>query len=184
MPVAEDAPGGMAPVSFCMSARWQRLVLLATAFGCQDVKVGLSPTDATIVRRYLDCIDCITPLDSVRALAGRDPDPTVDSLNSGLLLGPGLQAVAAAESVLTLGYLRDSTWRAQNDLGPLPERITYVTRARERYVNGYRSRGAYGMGWIHTPRAVAYLDSAAQMPNLPPSVRQAVLYARDSLPPP
>lgn len=173
-----------------MKLRWQRLVLLAAAIGCQDVQnvqnvqVGLSPADANIVRRYLDCIDCITPLDSVRALAGRDPDPTVDSLYSGLLLGPGLQAVAAAESVLTIGYLRDSTWRAQNNLGPLPERLTYVAQARERYVNGYRSRGAYGMGWIHTPRAVAYLDSAAQMPTLAPSVRQAVLYARDSLPPP
>jgi hypothetical protein len=152
--------------------------------GCQDVRVGLSPADATIVRRYLDCIDCITPLDSVRALAGRLPDPTVDSLNSGLLLGPGVQTVAAAESVLTIGYLRDSTWRALNNLGPLPDRLTYVTQARERYVNGYRSRGAYGLGWIHSPRAVAYLDSAAQMPNLPPSVKQAVLYARDSLPPP
>lgn len=158
-------------------------MVLVAAIGCQDVKVGLSPADATIVKRYLDCIDCITPLDSLRALAGRDSDPTVDSLNSGLLLGPGVQAVAAAESVLTIGYLRDSTWRAQNNLGPLPERLTYVGQARERYVNGYRSRGAYGMGWIHSPRAVAYLDSAAQMPNLPASVRQAVLYARDSLPP-
>lgn len=173
----------MASVSLFVRAGWQRLVVLVAAISCQDVKVGLSPADATIVKRYLDCIDCITPLDSVRALAGRDPDPTVDSLNSGLLNGPGLQAVAAAESVLTIGYLRDSTWRVQNNLGPLPERLTYVAQARERYVNGYRSRGAYGMGWIHSPRAVAYLDSAAQMPNLPPSVRQAVLYARDSLPP-
>lgn len=166
------------------STRWRRLILLMSVIGCQGVNTGLSPTDVTIIRRYLDCIDCITPLDSVRALASRDPDPTVDSLNSGLLLGPGTQAVAAADSVLTIGFLRDSTWRAQNNLGPLLDRLTYVSQARNRYVNGYRSRGAYGMGWIHTPRAVAYLDSAALLPNLPPSVKQAVLYARDSLPPP
>jgi hypothetical protein len=163
--------------------RWQSLVLLAAAVGCQDVQAGLNPTDVIIVRRYLECIDCITPLDSLRALASRVSDPTVDSLNSGLLHGPGLQAVAAADSVLNIGYRRDSTWRAQYNLHPLPDRLTYVAAALERYVNGYRSRGAYGLGWIHTPRAVAYLDSAATM-ELPPSVRQAVLYARDSLPPP
>ena len=92
--------------------------------------------------------------------------------------------VVAADSVLRMGYRRDSLYRWQNNLLPLKPETLYVAEARDRFVNGYRSRGAYGLGWIHTPRAVAYLDSAAQLPNLPPSVKQAVLYARDSLPPP
>jgi hypothetical protein len=164
-----------------LSARQVRLGLLLVAAACQQVQLDLTPGEATTVRRYLDCIDCIIPLDSLLTLAVRKPDPVVDSLNSGLLLGPGVQAIAAADSVLLIGFVRDSIWRAQNNLGPLPDTSRYL--ARERYVNGFRSRGAYGMGWIHTPRAVAYLDSAAQL-TLPPSVRQAVIYARDSLPPP
>jgi hypothetical protein len=154
------------------------LVLLA----CPDVQADLNPAETITVKRYLDCVDCIVPLDSVRALAVRKPDPVVDSLNSGLLLGPGLQAIAVAESVLVIGYVRDSTWRVANSLGLLPLRSAYVAQARDRYVNGYQSRGAYGLGWIHTPRAVAYLDSAATL-ALPSSVMRAVQYARDSLPP-
>jgi len=163
-----------------VNARLGGFLVLVAAVACRDVQLGLSPGEITTIRRYLDCVDCVVLLDSLRALADRKPDPTVDSLNSGLRLGPGLRAIAAAESALAIGFVRDSTWRSQNNLGPLP--IDYIGQARDRYVNGYRSRGAYGLGWIHTPRAVAYLDSAAQM-SLPPSVMRAVIYARDSLPP-
>ena len=157
------------------------LVVVACA---QNVLAGLTPTETIAVRRYLNCIDCIIPLDSVRALAVRKPDATVDSLNSALLRGPDPQTVVAADSVLRIGYRRDSLYRWQNNLLPLKPETVYVTEARERFVNGYRARGAYGLGWIHTPRAVAHLDSAALLTNLPPSVKQAVIYARDSLPPP
>jgi hypothetical protein len=160
----------------------RRLLVLLVALACQDVEVGLSPAETITVKRYLDCVDCIIALDSVRALAVRKPEPTVDSLNSGLLLGPGPQAIAVAESALVIGYVRDSTWRVANNLGLLPLRNIYVVEARDRYVNGFRSRGAYGLGWIHTPRAVAYLDSAATL-TLATSVMRAVRYARDSLPP-
>lgn len=166
-------------------ARGWRFVALAVVVACaQDVLAGLTPNETIAVRRYLNCIDCIIPLDSVRALAARKPDATVDSLNSALLRGPDSQTVAAADSVLRMGYRRDSLYRWQNNLLPLKPETLYVAEAHGRFVNGYRARGAYGLGWIHTPRAVAYLDSAAQLPNLPPSVKQAVLYARDSLPPP
>ena len=165
-------------------ARGWWFVALVVVACAQNVLAGLTPTEAIAVRRYLNCIDCIIPLDSLRALAVRKPDATVDSLNRALLTGPDPQTVAAADSVLKLGYRRDSLYRWQNNLLPLKPETIYVTEARGRFVNGYRARGAYGLGWIHTPRAVAYLDSAAQLPNLPPSVKQAVLYARDSLPPP
>ena len=164
-----------------MARRW-RLAMLVTAFSCRNLQMDLSPAEEIIVEQYLACIDCIAQLDSVRALATRKPEATVDSLNSGLLFGPGPQAVTAAESVLVIGYVRDSTWRGQQGLQPLPDRLIYVSEARDRYVNGYRTRGAVGMGWIHTPRAVAHLDSALTL-QLPPSVRRAVIYARDSLPP-
>jgi hypothetical protein len=160
--------------------------LIAACGGGQDIPVpeqGLSPNERLTVLRYLNCVDCVIQLDSVRALALRKPAPTVDSLYGGLLNGPGPQTVAAAESVLTLGYIRDSTWRSLHSLPLLPPRAGYVDSASTRMVNGYRSRGAYGLGWIHTPQAVNYLNAAAQL-QLPPSVKRAVLYARDSLPPP
>jgi hypothetical protein len=158
-------------------------MLLACQTDSQDLLAGLSPQEQETVAQYLDCIDCVMLLDSVRALGIRKPNATVDSLNRGLLFGPDSSAVAAAESVLTIGYRRDSTWRIQNGLSPLPPWNLYVSAARDRWVNGYRSRGAFGMGWIHTPRAVALLDSAATL-TLPPSVKWAVVYSRDSLPPP
>lgn len=163
---------------------WCVTALVVVVACAQDVLAGLTPAETITVRRYLNCIDCIIPLDSVRALAVRKPDATVDSLNSGLLHGPDSQTVAAADSILKIGYKRDSLYRWQNNLLPLKPETVYVAEARGRFVNGYRSRSAYGLGWIHTPRAVAYLDSAALLPGLPPSVKQAVMYSRDSLPPP
>jgi hypothetical protein len=162
------------------------VVTLAGGIACAqglELQAGLTPAERFTVLRYLHCIDCVIDLDGVRELATRKPGATVDSLNSGLLLGPGVETVAAAESVLVIGYLRDSVWRAQQGLLPMKPRIVYVEQARDRFVNGYRSRGAYGLGWIHTPRAVAHLDSALTLP-LPPSVMRAVKFARDSLPPP
>lgn len=170
------------PARLAVSMRYICLTMLFVALACQNVEPGLTSAEMTTVRRFLDCIDCIVRLDSMRALAGRKPEATVDSLNSAMLNGPGLQAVAAAESVLVIGFIRDSTWRSRNNRSVLPDRRLYVSQARDRFENGYRSRGAYGMGWIHTPRAVAYLDSAAGL-TLPPAIRRAVLYARDSLPP-
>jgi hypothetical protein len=163
---------------------WWFAALVVAAACTQNVIVGLTPAETIIVRRYLDCIDCIIPLDSVRALAVRRPDATVDSLNSALLHGPDAPTVAAADSVLRIGYRRDSLYRWQNNLLPLKPETLYVAEAHDRFVNGWRSRGAYGLGWIHTPRAVQYLNAAAGLPGLPPSVKQAVIYARDSLPPP
>ena len=166
--------------------KWWRVASLLGVLACaqdQPILSGLAPDEQDIVLQYLTCIDCIIPLDSVRALASKKAQATVDSLNSGLLHGPGTQAVANVDSVLVLGYVRDSSWRVLRGLSPLPLRVVYVSEARQRYVDGYRSRGATGMGWIHTPRAVAHLDSALTL-TLPVSVRRAVAYARDSLPPP
>ena len=165
------------------SRLWHVIALIA-GVACRDapIEAGLAPVEAAVVRAYLDCIDCVILLDSVRALASRNSDPTVDSLNSGLLLGPGPEAMQRADSVLKIGYRRDSVWRTANNLPLLDSLPIYLTAALGRYEDGYRSRGAIGMGWIHTPRAVAHLDSALKL-TLPESVRQAVIYARDSLPP-
>jgi hypothetical protein len=141
----------------------------------------LAPGEQSIVARYLTCIDCDLELDSLLALNTRKPDATVDSLNSALLLGPDMRLVAAAESVLVIGYVRDSTWRLARGLKPLPDRLTYVGAARDRYVNGYRSQGAFGMGYIASPRAHALLDSALN--QVPTWLRATVIYARDSMPP-
>ena len=167
------------------SRRFARTVALLVVLACRGDVIGggLTPAEQVMVDRYLACIDCTVDLDSVRALAGRKSDATVDSLNKGLLYGPGTASVAAADSVLVLGYVRDSLWRYQKGLQPLPQRLVYVDAAKERYINGYRARGAIGMGYIGTTHARALLDSALTL-SLPPSVRAAVKYARDSLPPP
>jgi hypothetical protein len=144
---------------------------------------ALTPAEQLKVARWLVCYECVAPLDSVRALAARKPEATVDSLNVALLEGPGASAVAAAESVVVIGYVRDSAWRAARGLPLLTTRSVYVRESDDAYANGYRSRGAIGMGWIHDQRAVAYLNAALGL-RLPPTVHAAVLYARDSLPPP
>lgn len=163
--------------------RLRALPILVLA-GCGGEGImQLVPSEQLVVARYLECTDCIAPLDSVRALASRKPDATVDALNAGLVRGPDSSAMAQAESLLAVGYVRDSSWRVIRQLPLLPPRDTVVAQESERFVNGYRARGAIGMGYIHTPRAVAYLDSALTLP-LPPSVLFAVRYARDSLPPP
>ncbi|HWP69635.1 MAG TPA: hypothetical protein VNM36_00980 [Gemmatimonadaceae bacterium] len=162
--------------------RWTRMAALLCALGCRDVQGGLSPADQITVLRYLDCLDCIVALDSVRALALRQPDATVDSLNSALILGPPPGVVTAAESVLAIGYVRDSAWRLTRGLKPLEQRAIYISDARQGFVDAYQARGAMGMGWIRSQRARAYLDSALTRPLRAPVLR-AVRYARDSLPP-
>ena len=167
-----------------ISSRWWCGVLFLCLAACRrDVQPGggLAPAEQSIVARYLNCIDCDLELDSLLALNTRKPDATVDSLNSALLLGPDTLKVAAAESVLVIGYVRDSAWRLAQGLKPLPERLKYVGEARDRYVNGYRSQGAFGMGYIGSPRARALLDSALN--QVPTWLRAAVVYSRDSLPP-
>ena len=167
------------------SMRCVRMIVLLAASSCRGDQVGggLTPAEQVKVDRYLACIDCEVELDSVRALAVRKSDATVDSLNKGLLYGPSTASVAATDSVLVIGYVRDSLWRFQKGLPPLPLRLVYIDAAKERLINGYRARGAIGMGYIGTPRARALLDSALTL-QLPPSVKYAVRYARDSLPPP
>jgi len=167
-----------------MSRLWRATVLLAL-LSCKGdlIDGGLTPAEQVTVDRYLACIDCVVDLDSVRALGGRKSDATVDSLNKGLLYGPSTPLRTAADSVLKIGYTRDSLWRFQKGLPPLPQRVIYIDAALQRYINGYRARGATGMGYIGTTRARVHLDSALNLP-LPPSVMAAVKYARDSLPPP
>ena len=160
------------------------LVVLAVAMAgaaCPgDGPSNLTARERALVDWWLICFECETALDSVRALGARAP-ATVDSLNTALRHGPPPAQVAAADSVLGIAYARDSTWRVHKLLPIIEPRSTYVNRERERYKDGYRSRGAIGMGWIHSARAVQFL-TAALSDSLPLSVRQAVIYARDSLP--
>lgn len=159
------------------------MVMLAAAltWGCGPK--ALTPAEQRMVDRYLICVECVEPLDSVRALATRRPVATVDSLNSALVHGLAPAAIALADSLLRLGYARDSTWRVAHGRALLSSSVVYVAQARARYAEGYRARGAVGMGWIHDARAVRYLDAAMSL-RLPASVSQAVIFARDSLPPP
>ena len=162
------------------------MLAVAIAQGCGQKPLAtdrLTPRQQHTVLSYLVCVECMTPLDSVRALAVLRPEATVDSLNSALLNGLGQRDSTIADSLLQLGYGRDSTWRASRGLSVQLSRVAWVSEEKGRYVDGYRARGAMGMGWIHTPRAVQHLDSAMTI-SLPATVKQAVVFARDSLPHP
>lgn len=143
----------------------------------------LTPRERRTLEAYLTCIECDAPLEMVLSLARRKREATVDSLNAALRNGPVAHDRAGADSALARGFIRDSAWRSQTGRDPGPSRDLYVTEGWARYANGYRVHGALGLGFIHDARAIQYLNDALALP-LPPSVRSAVLYARDSLPPP
>ena len=153
------------------------LILVAAACGGP-----LTPAEQLTVERYLVCIECPAPLRAVRALGDAKPRATVDSLNVALLLGPGPQQSSESDSLLHLGYTRDSTWRASKAKPALPQRDSVVSTASRGYANGYRARGALGMGWIGSARARRHLDAAITNGQLPPSVLAAARFARDSIP--
>lgn len=158
-------------------------LVAAIASSCASPS-GLTPVENGLVIQWLVCIDCAAQLDSLRALAAEKPVATVDSLNIALVNGPTGITIASVDSVFVISYVRDSTYRVKHLQPPMAlTRTAYVTSNRERYENGYRSRGATGLGWIHDARAVADLNAALTLP-LAPGVHAAVLYARDSLPPP
>lgn len=142
----------------------------------------LTHDEQITVERYLVCFECPAPLRAVRLLAELKPEATVDSLNAALRLGPGAERAANADSLLRVGYARDSAWRAANAQPVLPPRDERVSQAYLSYADGYRARGALGMGWIRTALALRYLDNAIASGQLPPSVLKAARFARDSLP--
>lgn len=140
----------------------------------------LTERERALVESWLGCIDCRIELDSLRVLHGRKPAAVVDTLGRVLREGPSTQQLHRTDSLLQRGFLRDSLWRAGRGL-PVLRRDSVVASRLRRYAEGQRARGATGLGWIHTPAALAALGDALQLP-LPPSVRRAAIYARDSLP--
>lgn len=174
-----------------VSARVVPFARIARALGMASLGAAitacsppLSRDQEITVARYLVCYECDAPLLAVRALGDSMPEATVDSLNAALRQGPNAALAAAADTLLRAGYSRDSVWRAANARPPLGPREAHVALAYARYADGYRARGALGMGWIRTPRALRYLDDAISSGQLPPSVLDAARFARDSLPSP
>ena len=156
-------------------------VIFAAALGRQ--LPSLTAGESDVIKAWLACYDCEIELDSVRGLAVRRPGATVKALREALLLGPPRPDSTQADNALATTFARDSLDRFRRQLRPREySRTQYVARAMWRYCNGYRARGAVGLGWIHTRQAVAALDGALTA-NLDPSVLEVVRFARDSLPP-
>lgn len=173
-----------------MSAGRVLAVVVATAVLLAGVTIlvrpapRLNPREQGLVVEWLVCIDCGSLRDSIQAIGARKPVPTVDTLNQALVHGHPAARLTAADSVLAIAYVRDSTYRIRNHLPPPPvSRAAYVQTGHLRYDDGYRSRAAAGLGWIHSARAVAALNAALQL-RLATSVRRAVVYSLDSLPRP
>ena len=145
------------------------------------VAATLNPHDRAIVGEWLICIECIDPLDSLRVVASRQPASTIDALSSALADGLPRARIAKLRGAIDASYARDSGYRARVGEPALPARATYVEQRVAKYDNGYRSRGASGLGYVNLPAAKARLAAVDTLP-LPPSVRAAVRYARDSLP--
>lgn len=136
----------------------------------------LTPGEARQVRAWLYCIECATERDSLLAVAARKP-ATVDSLTSALQLGPPI-APRDLEREFDAAFTRDSLYRTQRGLQPSPwTRPRYVAENVRRYVEGYRSRAAAGLGIIGTPEARAVLASAIATRQLPQSVHDAAVAA-------
>jgi hypothetical protein len=142
----------------------------------------LDGRETELVEEWLVCFDCGNQPDSVQAIAARKPEAAVDTLNRALVHGPPPLSMTGAADALGTAFTRDSAYRVRHQLPPR-NRHQYVAANLDRYVNGYRARGATALGWIHTPRAVAALKHALILP-LQPSVLAAVRYAIDSLPAP
>lgn len=159
------------------------LVAAAALLSAASCERPLTSAQQLTIDRLLICIECDAPLQDVLALATVRPRGTVDSLNVALLRGPSGVAIATADSVLQLGYQRDSAWRVERALPLVQTRAEYVDWSLTRYREGYRVSGATGLGWIHDARAVAYLTAALSDATLSTNVRAAVRYALDSLPP-
>lgn len=157
------------------------LAILATVSCTTSVVPPLTPAESDRIEWWLTCIECEAALDSIRAIGARNPTSTVDTLNRALVSGPLPAPVASVTALLNTAFTRESTWRANQGLVPPVDRVGWVGGELGRYVDGYRSRGAIGMGWIRTPEALANLD-AALAGSLPAPLRAAVVYARDSLP--
>jgi hypothetical protein len=161
---------------------WVRRAALGAMAALAVQGPALSPHEIRLVRYWLVCIDCGGTLDSLGAIGARKPVGAVDSLNHALTAGPGVLRLVRVDSVLALAYVRDSSYRVRNQQPPLAlTRVDYVAAGHGRFTNGYRARGAIGLGKIHDVRAIAALDAALMM-QLPASVERAVFYARDSMP--
>jgi hypothetical protein len=162
--------------------RWSALYLcvLAPTFLSACHGPPLDHREQELVQLYLICYDCGSPLDSVRAFAQRNPIAVVDTLNGALVDGPA--ASPARDSAFVLAFVGDSTYRVVHRRPPLQtNRADYLLEHQRRYDQGYQSRAAIGLGWIHDARAVTALR-AALTSRLPVSVRQAIRFALDSLP--
>lgn len=144
---------------------------------------ALNQREMAIIRYWLVCTDCGATRDSVRAIGLRDSVALVDTLTNALNRGPAPGRVAALDSVLNLTYPRDSTYRLAHGLTPFSvTRNQFRSAETTRYVNGYRSRAALGLGTVHTAQALNALDNALLQPGLAAGLRHALIFARDSMP--
>jgi hypothetical protein len=141
---------------------------------------SLDPRERALFEYWLVCFDCTGQLDSVRAIARRKPASSVAALNQALVAGPPASPVR--DSVLGQSFMRDSAWRAHNARPPFTlSRPAYIESQRRIFGEGYQTRGAIGLGWVHDSAAVSALNAALTLPLAQP-VHDAVRYAIDSLP--
>lgn len=160
-------------------------VALAAVLACAApepaAQGSLTPPERHLVLNWLTCIDCRVELDSMRTLAARKP-AVVDTLVRALEGGPRGDSVP--DSVFALAFVRDSSYRVLRGRAPVGvDRVAYIAREQERFAAGYRTRAAAGLGWLHSPTASKGLTDALALPGLSAYVRQAIVYARDSMPP-
>lgn len=157
--------------------RWTYAAAAALLFQAPQ----LSPHETGLVRFWLTCLDCGYTRDSIRAIGLRKPVSAVDSLAHALNNGPPPYVVASIDSGFNRAYTRDSLYRAKQGLPFVgQDRSQYRAEHVSRFINGIRARGATGLGVIHNQRAVAALN-AALGPQVPASVRRAIIFARDSM---
>jgi len=157
-------------------ALWVALGFAATVAGREPQLPGLTLAERGTVFRFLGCTDCARgELDSVRALALRKPEATVDTLARVLLAGVEVAVLDSLSTFLGREYDRLATSRRK--------RAAFVAFYREGFDVGHRRNAALALGWINTLRSDAVLRRAHAMP-LHPRLRAVIDFALTHLPAP
>jgi hypothetical protein len=142
------------------------LIVVALMIGSKPRKQEPRPLSALeLAQGWLECIDCQAPfLRRLHDLSPTGQDSVVRLLGVALLKGPDSTRRARHERDLARAWASDSVYRDRLHLAPpSTSQKAFLDRYREGFYAKYRGRAAMALGVLRTPRALAALDSAAQI---------------------
>jgi hypothetical protein len=152
------------------------VVLGVTGFSCG----ALTQSERAQIDTWLTCQECSTALlDSVVVLASHKPGATRDTLALDVLRGPSLDRRANFSAQLDTTY---TLLTSGGDTLPVT-RPVYVRHYLNNLVAGYQVRAGVALATAYSgdSTALRVLDSVYADTALRGDVRDAILFARDSI---